>query len=98
MHLCYFDENKHGPGNPYFFIGGLLIPDKKAIDFENTLGQIAFNFFGARSLSIANELHGKDLFHGKGNARERKLEDQSECFRMWQLLLRTIRFLCVWYV
>jgi hypothetical protein len=81
MHLCYFDENKHGPDNPHFFIGGLLIPDKKALDFENTLSQIAFNFFGAHSLIQANELHGKELFHGKGNAKGRKLEDRVQVFK-----------------
>ena len=42
MHLCYFDESKHSKENPNFFIGGLLIPDQKALDFEKTLGQIAF--------------------------------------------------------
>lgn len=81
MHLCYFDENKHGPDNPHFFIGGLLIPDKKALDFENTLSQIAFNFFGARSLTRDNEFHGKELFHGKGNAKGRKLEDRVQVFQ-----------------
>ena len=81
MHLCYFDENKHNPLNPHFFLGGLLIPDQKAIDFENTLGQIAFDFFGARSLTLANELHGKELFHGKGNAKGRKLEDRVRVFQ-----------------
>lgn len=81
MHLCYFDENKHGPDHPHFFIGGLLIPDKKALDFENTLSQIAFNFFGARSLTRDNEFHGKELFHGKGNARGRKLEDRVQVFQ-----------------
>ena len=81
MHLCYFDENKHGPDNPHFFIGGLMIPDKKALDFENTLSQIAFNFFGARSLIQANELHGKELFHGKGNAKGRKLEERVQVFQ-----------------
>ena len=81
MHLCYFDENKHGPDNPHFFIGGLLIPDRKALDFENTLSQIAFNFFGARSLIQANELHGKELFHGKGNAKGRKLEERVQVFQ-----------------
>lgn len=81
MHLCYFDENKHGPNNPHFFIGGLLIPDKKALDFENTLNQIAFNFFGARSLIQANEFHGKELFHGKGNAKGRKLEERVQVFQ-----------------
>jgi hypothetical protein len=75
VHLCYFDENKYSPDNPHFFIGGLLIPDKKALDFESTLNQIAFNFFGSRSLTQANELHGKELFHGKGNAKGRKLDD-----------------------
>lgn len=33
MHLCYFDESKHSKENPHFFIGGLLIPDQKALDF-----------------------------------------------------------------
>lgn len=86
MHLCYFDENKHGPDSPHFFIGGLLIPDKKALDFENTLSQIAFNFFGARSLIQANELHGKELFHGKGNAKGRKLDERVQVFRTLPLL------------
>jgi hypothetical protein len=81
MHLCYFDENKHGPGNPHFFIGGMLIPDHKAQDFENTLSQIAFNFFGSRSLTQANEFHGKELFHGKGNAKGRKLEERVQVFQ-----------------
>lgn len=81
MHLCYFDENKHGPDSPHFFIGGLLIPDKKALDFESTLNQIAFNFFGARSLTQANEFHGKELFHGKGNAKGRKLEERVQVFK-----------------
>ncbi len=80
MHLCYFDENKHSPDSPHFFIGGLLIPDHKAIDFENTLGQIAFNYFGARSLTQANEFHGKELFHGKGNSKGRKLEERVRVF------------------
>jgi len=80
MHLCYFDESKHSKDNPHFFIGGLIISDKKALDFESTLNQIAFNFFGARSLIQANELHGKELFHGKGNAKGRKLEDRVQVF------------------
>lgn len=81
MHLCYFDENKHTTDNPHFFIGGVLIPDAKAIEFESTLSQIVFNFFGSRSLTVNNELHGKDLFHGKGNAKGRKLEDRIQVFQ-----------------
>lgn len=81
MHLCYFDENKHYVGNPYFFLGGLLIPDEKAIEFENTLSQIAFNFFGSRTMTQSTELHGKDIFHGKSNAKGRKLSDRVQVFK-----------------
>lgn len=81
MHLCYFDENKHYVGNPYFFLGGLLIPDEKAIEFENTLSQIAFNFFGSRTMTQATELHGKDIFHGKSNAKGRKLSERVQVFK-----------------
>ncbi len=81
MHLCYFDENKHTEENPHFFIGGLLIPDSKALEFEKTLAQIAFNFFGSSSLTVHNELHGKELFHGKGTAKGRKMEERVQVFR-----------------
>ncbi len=47
---------------------------------EATLGEIAFNFFGTRSLTKAAELHGKDLFHGKGVAKGRKIEDRIRVF------------------
>ena len=81
MHLCYFDENKHEPNKPHFFIGGLMIPDTKALEFESTLSQIAFNFFGSRTLNVLNELHGKELFHGKGNAKGRKLVERVQVFQ-----------------
>lgn len=81
MHLCYFDENKHAADNPHFFIGGLMIPDAKAREFENTLSQIAFNFFGSRTLTVNNEFHGKELFHGKGIAKGRKLEERVRVFQ-----------------
>lgn len=81
MHLCYFDENKHTVEDPHFFIGGLMIPDGRALEFENILSQIAFNFFGSRTLAVSNELHGKDLFHGKGNAKGRKLEERVQVFQ-----------------
>jgi hypothetical protein len=80
MHLCYFDENKHEPSNPNFFIGGVIIPDTKAIEFEKTLSQITFNFFGARTLNKSNEMHGKELFHGKGNSKGRKLAERVQVF------------------
>lgn len=57
-----------------------MIPDSKALDFEKTPSQIAFNFFGSRTLTASSEFHGKDLFHGKGNARGRSLEDRVRLF------------------
>lgn len=81
MHLCYFDENKHSEQNPNFYIGGLIIPDHHALELEDTLSQIAFNFFGTRTLTSQSEMHGKDLFHGKGNAKGRKLTERVQVFR-----------------
>jgi len=36
MHLAYFHANKFADDNHYFWVKGLLIPDKKAIELENT--------------------------------------------------------------
>lgn len=80
MHLSYFDENKYSNDNPFFIIGGLLIPDKKAIEFENTLSQIQYNFFGTNVLTKDTEFHGKDIFHGKGQFKGRKLSDRVQLF------------------
>lgn len=80
MHLCYFDENKPTADEPFFFVGGLQIPDAKALEFEKMLSQIQFNFFGSTKLDVHYEFHGKDLFHGKGNAKGRKLEERVQVF------------------
>jgi hypothetical protein len=80
MHLAYFDENKFTDDNPNFWVGGLLIPDKKAIQFENILSQIQYNFFGTSILSKETEFHGKELFHGKGYFKNRKLADRVQVF------------------
>jgi hypothetical protein len=81
MYLCYFDENKYTEDNPHFFIGGLMIPDSHAIEFEKTLSQIAFNFFGSRTMTAQTEFHGKDLFHGKGSAKGRKISERVQVFK-----------------
>ena len=81
LHLCYFDENKRTPDKSGFFIGGLMIPDRQARKFEQVLAEITFGFFGTRDLTRSNELHGKDLFHGKGNARGRTLDERLRVFR-----------------
>ena len=81
MHLAYFDENKYTDENPYFFIGGFLVPEDKAIDLENTLTQIQYNFFGSNSLRKDTEFHGKEMFHGKGQYKKRKLNERVQLFK-----------------
>src|SRR3990172_2416006 len=80
MHLAYFDENKFADDNPYFWVGGLLIPDTKAIELENTLSQIQYNFFGTSILSKVTEFHGKELFHGKSQFKGHALADRVRVF------------------
>ncbi|MEW8293051.1 MAG: DUF3800 domain-containing protein [Candidatus Thiodiazotropha sp.] len=80
MHLSYFDEDKYSEENPFFLIGGLVIPDGKALEFEDTLSQIQYNFFGTNVLTKDTEFHGKELFHGKGQFKGRKLADRVRVF------------------
>ncbi len=80
MHLIYFDENKHSEENPFFNIGGILVPEAKILELERTLTQIQFNFFGSSSLVAANEFHGKGMFHGKGPFKGCKLPKRIEVF------------------
>lgn len=80
MHLIYFDETKHSEQFPFFFIGGLLIPETKIAQSESALSQIQYNFFGTSILSRQTELHGQEMFQGKGVFKQRKLEDQLKVF------------------
>lgn len=80
MHLAYFDENKYSEENPFFFIGGYLIPEEKALALESTLTQIQSNFFGSTALRTDTEFHGKEMFHGKGAFKKRKLEERIQLF------------------
>lgn len=80
MHLIYFDETKFSKDNPYFLIGGILIPDEQIGALENTLMQIQYNFFGTNVLSHETEFHGQHIFNGIGHFRKRKLEDRVKLF------------------
>lgn len=80
MHLAYFDENKYSKENPFFFIGGYLIPEDKVLDLENTLTQIQSNFFGSTALRTDTEFHGKEMLHGKGHFKKRKLNERVQLF------------------
>jgi hypothetical protein len=76
MHLIYFDENKYSAGHPYFYVGGLIIDSSKVETYEKILLQIQYNYFGSNVLIKDNEMHGNDIFHGKGAHRKRKLSDR----------------------
>jgi len=80
MHFIYFDETKHSIQFPFFFIGGLLISDRKIAQCEATLSQIQYNFFGTSILSKQTELHGQEMFQGKGEFKRRKLDDRMKVF------------------
>ena len=80
MHLAYFDENKYSEDNPYFVIGGYLIPEDKILDLETTLIQIQLNFFGSSALRNDTEFHGKEMLHGKAHFRKRKLSERIQLF------------------
>ena len=80
MYLAYFDENKYSKENPFFFIGGYLVSEDKALELESTLTQIQSNFFGSAALRKDTEFHGKEMFHGKGHFKKRKLNERVQLF------------------
>jgi len=81
VRLAYFDENKYSEENPFFVIGGIIIPGDNVIDLENTLSQIQYNFFGNTFLTRDTEFHGKELFHGKAQFKGRNLSERVQLFR-----------------
>lgn len=80
MHLIYFDENKYSQENPFFTIGGILVPEAQILELDQTLTKIQSNFFGSSHLIAENEFHGKDMFHGKGPFKGRKLAERVQLF------------------
>ncbi len=72
MHLIYFDENKYSTDNPYFFIGGVLIGEDNLSAYETELIKIQYKYLNSYYLSKETEMHGKEIFHGKGNFKNVK--------------------------
>ncbi|PKO01672.1 MAG: hypothetical protein CVU43_11850 [Chloroflexi bacterium HGW-Chloroflexi-5] len=99
MHLAYFDENKFTDTEPYFLIGGIIFPDTKALEFESILTQIQHNTFGSTTLSKDNEFHAKDIFHGKGNFKKKKIAERIKIFQDISLFITSnripIRLVCI---
>jgi len=80
MQFAYFDENKFSEDNPFFWIGGILIGNSNIYSLEDTLMQIQYNFFGSNILIKDNEIHGKEIFQGKGNFKGIKLAKRVKLF------------------
>ncbi len=82
MWLAYFDENKFdlSAGRNAFWIGGLLVDDRQAAALDARLREVQSTFLGSSVLSVATELHGKELFHSKGNCKGRSLADRLAVF------------------
>lgn len=101
MWLAYFDENKFDPasGRNHFWIGGLLMPELAASEFEKRLRSIQTDFFGTSILTVQSELHGKELFHGKGNCKNRPLTERIKVFdQVAQCIVDLklpMRFICI---
>ncbi|MDE0092823.1 MAG: DUF3800 domain-containing protein [Oligoflexia bacterium] len=99
MRLIYFDETKFSENNPFFFIGGVLLPEEHITALENTLMQIQYNFFLTNKLDNTTELHGQYIFNGIGTYRKRKLEDRIKLFQdVGDFLIQNkipIRLVCV---
>lgn len=99
MRLIYFDETKYEEKNPFFFIGGIILPDEKISGFESTLMQIQYNFFGTNVLNEGTELHGQHIFNGKGPYKSRKLVERINLFGDVGTFIRDnqipIRLVCI---
>ncbi len=87
MHLIYFDENKYSKNNPFFNIGGILVPENKARELDSRLTLMQSNFFGSSSLVAENEFHGAEMFQGKGSFKSRKLPERIQLFDDFVTLL-----------
>lgn len=81
MYLIYFDETKFTNENPYFFIGGILIPDSKINKFEEDIAKIHHDFFGTSVLTKDTEFHGHDIFQGTGIFKRKPLKARLKLFR-----------------
>ncbi len=99
MYLAYFDENKYSQQSPLFYIGGILLPDRSVCDLESELSEIQYNFFGTTILTKDTEMHGKDLFHGKGAFKKRPLANRMRLLEQLAVFLTThriaVRLICI---
>jgi Protein of unknown function (DUF3800) len=67
MHLVYIDEVKYQPlDQPYHWLGALAFPEAVIQSVDARLSAIAGEYFGTPVLDPSNEIHAKQIIHGKG--------------------------------
>lgn len=82
MHLIYLDEVKYElPNQKFYWLCGLAIPPKKALELDEKVAEIAKWFFDDAVLKKETEFHGAEIVHGKGPYRKRKVDDRIELFK-----------------
>lgn len=99
MYCCYFDENKVSPDSPNFWIGGVLVPEEKMETYENFLILVQKQFFTQTFLNKGSEIHGNEIFHGKGIFRKTFLTKRIKVFEdiltYTQSLKIPVRITCI---
>lgn len=88
MLISYFDEVKPNPqGQPYYWLGGLMLRDDVIQDLESELSQLAHRCFDSYELTQTTEFHATDICSGNRNFRRwrepaRRLEVLKELVRI----------------
>jgi len=86
--ISYFDEVKPNPqGQPYYWLGGLMLRDDLIQSIESELNQLAHRCFGSYDLTQTTEFHATDICSGNRNFRRwrdpaRRLEVLQELARI----------------
>lgn len=70
MLISYFDEVKpSAQGQPYYWLGGLMLRDDLIQELEAELNQLAHRCFGSYELTQRTEFHATDICTGNRNFR-----------------------------
>jgi hypothetical protein len=82
MHLIYLDEVKYAPPvQKFYWLCGLAIPSKKALELDEKVAEIAKWFFDDAVLKKETEFHGAEIVHRKGPYKRREFSDRIELFK-----------------
>jgi Protein of unknown function (DUF3800) len=89
MLLTYFDEGKPQPGQPYYWLGGLMITPEVLPILEAEMKSLAEECFGAGAgLTRETELHATDIASGSRNFKA--LRDPAKRFAIIKRMLKII--------